>query len=182
MEADTQALKEQLSNDVGEILSKELHAMSFQDRVQIQEEIHGVGDVCPIETPEMVEEALQSMQHHLNAINPKSIYDKISPYSYIHTREFKLRFLRCELYDCKKAAERLVRFTEYMYEEYDMEVLERPLQLSDLETKTGPNGSEIMKSFKTGHSQFLPFRDRSGRLVLFSHSKALSFDVEMKVM
>jgi hypothetical protein len=109
------------------------------------------------------------------------VYDQLSPFSYLHTSEWRLKFLRCELYDCKRAAERLVRFTEYMQHEYDLEVLERPLRLSDLETKCGPRGKEVMDSFKSGHSQLLPFRDRSGRRIFTTHFKAMSVDAEIRV-
>lgn len=159
-------LQAKFTHDVDE-LAKEFHSMSFQKRVQIQEEVHGVGAVCPDETPEMMDQALQSMQEHLNDIWYKPIYDKVSPSSYIHTKEFRLRFLRCELYECKKAAERLVRYTNFIYDEYDMEVLERPLRLSDLENKTGKKGKDTMKLLRAGHAQILPFRDKSGRLIYF---------------
>ena len=181
-EEETRAFKEQISSTIEQALSREMQSLSFKDRVQIQEEIHGVSKQIE-ETPEQIEEALQLMQHHVTAIHPKSVYDKIPAHSYIHTREFKLRFLRCELYDCRKAADRLIRFTEYMNAEY----LRKPffilnsMRMSDLETKTGAMGKKVMKSFKTGHTQFLPFRDSSGRVVIFSHSKALSFDLELKV-
>jgi hypothetical protein len=38
-----------------------------------------------------------------------------------------------------------------------------------------------MNSFKSGHTQLLPFRDRSGRRVLVSHLKGKSFDAEIRV-
>jgi hypothetical protein len=152
-------------NNIEKFLSKELESLTVRERTQVQEEIHGVSNLCPEETPEMVEEALKSMQQHLVHIQHKPIYDQLSPFSYLHTREWRLRFLRCELFDCQKAAKRLVRFTEYMESEYDMEVLERPLRLSDLRTKSGKRGKEVMESFRSGHAQLFPFRDRSGRRI-----------------
>jgi hypothetical protein len=101
-------------------------------------EVHGGANLCPEENPAMMEETLKSMQQHLDAIQDKSVYNQVSPFSYLHTREWRLKFLRYELYDCKMAAVRLVRFTDYMCQEYGMEVLERPFRLSDLETKCGP--------------------------------------------
>jgi hypothetical protein len=68
-----------------------------------------------------------------------------------------------------------------MYQEYDLDVLERPLQLSDLATKCGPRGKEVMSSFKSGYTQLLPFRDRSGRRVIVAHFKSISFDAEIRV-
>jgi hypothetical protein len=168
---------------VDQLLSKELESLSFRERSQIQEEIHGVSKSCPEETPEMVEEALRSVEQHLENIQHKPIYDQLSPFSYLHTREWRLKFLRCELFDSKKAAERLVRFTEYMVKEYDVEVLERPLRMTDLQTKTGKSSKEIMESFRSGHSQLFPFRDRSGRrifVVSANHSMKYKADIRVR--
>ncbi|KAG7344954.1 hypothetical protein IV203_032485 [Nitzschia inconspicua] len=169
------------TQQVDELLSQELNSLSFQDRSKILEEIHGVANLCPEETPEMMESSLKYMQHYLDNIKHKPVYDQICPFSYVHSRDFRLSFLRCELYDPKKAAERLVRFTEYMAEEYDMEVLERPLQMSDLQTKSGKRGREVFDCFKSGHTQLLPFRDRSGRMIGVSNGNyAMAYDPEIR--
>jgi hypothetical protein len=170
-----------LSKKIDDLLTKELQSLSIQQRTKVQEEVHGVANLCPEENPVMIEEALKSMQQHLDAIRNKNVYDQLSSFSYLNTRRWRLKFLRCELFDCKMAAERLVRFTEYMSQEYDLEVLERPLRLSDLETKCGAIGKEVMNSFKSGHAQLLPFRDRSGRRVIAAHLKRRSFDAEIRV-
>ena len=170
-----------ISQNVDQILSGEMESLSFKDRNLIQEEIHGVTNLCPEENPQMIQQALREMQDHIDKIENKTVYNQISPFSYIHTDTFRLRFLRCELYDCKKAAERLLKFTEYMNEEFDMEVLERPLMLTDLQTKGGERGKEIMDFFKQGYTQLLPFRDRSGRRVLATNTSALPFDPVLRV-
>ncbi|KAL3916129.1 MAG: hypothetical protein SGILL_005321 [Bacillariaceae sp.] len=168
-------------DDVEKDLIQEISKLSMQDRNKIQEEIHGVGTVCPEETPEMMEHALRELQQEIDAIPNRRVYDRASPFSYIHTKEFRLKFLRCELYDCKKAAERLLRYTEYMEEEYDMEVVERPLKIQDLKTKCC-RGKEVMESFKSGHTQTLPFRDRSGRKIITTHvPAALQYEAEIRV-
>lgn len=178
---DDKAKADLLSKEIDDILSKELQLLSFQDRSKVQEEIHGVTNMCPNETPEMMENTLMAMDQSLERIQHKPIFNQLSPSSYLHTRDWKLRFLRCELHDAHKAAERLVKFTEYIHKEYDMEVLERPLKLSDLQMKTGKRGKEVMECFKSGHSQLLPFRDRSGRRVFVTHYKALSYDADIRV-
>jgi hypothetical protein len=171
-----------LKQDFDQMLSKEMQSLSIVDRTKVQEEIHGVSNLCPEETPIMVEEALKSMQQHLDCIQHKPIYDQLTPFSYLHTRDWRLRFLRCELFDCKKAAGRLVRFTEYMKREYDMEVLERPLRISDLQSKTGKRGKEVMDSFRSGHSQLFPFRDRSGRRIFVTcGNHSLKYDIGIRV-
>jgi hypothetical protein len=176
-----QEFVDDLSKDIDDLLSKELQSLSIQQRTKVQEEVHGVTNVCPEENPAMIGEALKSMQQHLDTIQNKHVYDQLSPFSYLHTRKWRLTFLRCELYDCKMAAERLVQFTEYIYRGNDLEVLERPIRLSDLETNCGRRGKEVMNSFKLGHSQLLPFRDRSGRRVFMTHFKAMTFESEIMV-
>ncbi|KAL3912954.1 MAG: hypothetical protein SGILL_006686, partial [Bacillariaceae sp.] len=74
--AATEVNQGQLGSDVEELLSKELKSMSFKERLQIQEEIHGVADPCPPESPEMVAKALEQMQQHLDDILDKPIYDQ----------------------------------------------------------------------------------------------------------
>jgi hypothetical protein len=170
------------NKDFDQFLSREMQSLSMNERTQVQEEIHGVSNLCPEETPEMVDEALKNMQDHLDKMKHKPIYDQLSPFSYLHTKEWRLRFLRCDLFDCQKAAVRLVRFTDYMEKEYDIEVLERPLRLSDLQTKCGDKEKEIMDSFKSGHSQLFPFRDRSGRRIFVTcQNHALKYEASIRV-
>jgi hypothetical protein len=170
-----------LSREIENVLSKELQAVSLQSRTRVQEEIHGVGSLCPEETPLMMEQALLSMQYYLDKIPNKTIYQQLSPFSYLHTRDWMLRFLRCELYDCRKAAERLVRFTEYMAKDFHMGLLERPLCLNDLENNFGSESKKIMEYMKQGTHQLLPFRDRSGRRVISTHAKAMVWDLDIRV-
>lgn len=169
-----------LSKEIDDILSKEFQRVSFQNRNKIQEEIHGVSNACPEETPEMVVQSLEGLDKELDAIQEKEIYDKVSPFSYLYTKKYRLMFLRCDLFNAKKAAQRMVNFAEYMFNLYGtMDILERPLRLSDL--KKGDRGKEVMESLKSGHSQLLPFRDRSGRKIWASHSDAMLWEFAVRV-
>ena len=51
--------------------------------------------------------------------------------SYINTNEFRLRFLRCELFDVKKAAMRMVRFLNLGFDLYGESILLRPPSFKD---------------------------------------------------
>ena len=55
--------------------------------------------------------------------------------SYINTNEFRLRFLRCELFDVKKAAIRLIKWLDLAIELFGIYILERPIKLSDFNRK-----------------------------------------------
>eukprot|EP00536_Pseudo-nitzschia_multiseries_P002466 jgi/Psemu1/283735/fgenesh1_pg.33_\ len=82
--------------------------------------------------------------------------------SYVNTLDFRMRFLRAELFDARKAAVRLIKFLEIVMEMYngDQELLRRPIGLADLKTK------QEKDFLKLGNTQLLPFRDRSGRRVI----------------
>lgn len=77
----------------------------------------------------------------------------------MNERNFRLRFLRAELFDAKKAATRLSKFLETGLEFFGSQVLVRPVRLSDFSRKE-------MKVFNIGRIQLLPYRDRSGRRVV----------------
>ncbi|KAG7340694.1 hypothetical protein IV203_024237 [Nitzschia inconspicua] len=164
---------------VDDFLSRELSQLSFKDRSAINEEIHGVKCLAPEETPELVRNSLCQLMDELRTTrSPKDAYDQacfLFPHSYIHTDEFRLRFLRYELMNPKTAAQRIVTFLECAVELFGTQILERPIQLSDL----GRDGMEMMR---LGHYQCLPFRDRSGRRILaFVGNFGLQFPVEVRL-
>jgi hypothetical protein len=164
---------------VDDLLSKELSQLSFADRTAINEEMHGVQCLAPEETPELVQRSLSQLIDELcTTRHPKDAYDQacfLYPNSYIHTDEFRMRFLRYELMNPKLAAQRLVTFLECAVELFGTQILERPIQMNDL----GRDGMELMR---TGHYQCLPFRDRSGRRIMaFVGNFGLQFPVEVRV-
>jgi len=162
-------------NLVDSILSRELMKLSVQERTKIQEEVHGVGCLAPEETPDLIRKSLDRLQWELDNIIPshqKQAYlqsqqldhekYRNSHTSYVNTDEFRLRFLRCDLFDVGKAAIRMTKFLDLILELYGKYALRRPIQLSDF------SSNELMH-IRKGRYQFLPNRDRggiSGRRVL----------------
>lgn len=156
------------AKEVDELLSKELYQLTFDDRNAINEEIHGVRCLAPEETPELIRRSLVQLQEHLNAMTYKPAYDKAQAYachpetaktSYVNTLEFRLKFLRCELFDAAKAAVRLIKYLDLMVEMYGLFALQRKIQLTDF-------SKHEMQILRAGYFQMFPFRDRSGRRVL----------------
>ena len=66
--------------------------------------------------------------------------------------------MRCELFNVKKAAERFVRYLDFVAEVYGENALQRPISLSDFSL-------EEMSFLRKGSFQLLPYRDRSGRQI-----------------
>jgi hypothetical protein len=143
------------------MLAQELHQLSFTDRLKAQEELHCIGTVAVEETPEMINSALKKLELEIQSIPLKPAYDEGLRVNgqYIHDREFRLRFLRAELFDAQKAAVRFIRHLEVLLELFGTVALMRPLRISDF-------GKKEMDLIKAGYVQFLPSRDRAGRLVM----------------
>jgi hypothetical protein len=121
---------------VDRMLSNITNHMSFEDRNAMQEEIHGVFNMCPEETPDLVQSSLLKLSQEVMTL---SIPEKASflkalslPSTYVNEEWFRLRFLRSELFDVKGAAERMVRYLDLVETYYGEIGLQRPIQLSDL--------------------------------------------------
>ena len=88
------------------------------------------------------------------------MYDGTGPYTFVNNENFRLRFLRCELFDVQKAVSRFVEYSTLSYELFGDIALKRPIRLGDL------SKLEI-KFVRQGFYQMLPYPDRAGRRVIF---------------
>lgn len=181
IEADRQGLDPEA---VDHLLSKEIFQLSVKDRNDIQEEIHCVCCLAPVETPEFVEQSLRELAIEIDEGIPdskKQAYmqsnqepkelpehqrilkelhqlEPLPQTSYVNGDEFRLRFLRCELFDVKKAAKRFVRFLDLLLTLFGDYALRRPIRLSDF-------SKEELRCMRMGRFHVLPSRDRIGRRI-----------------
>ena len=150
--------------DIDALIANELNQLSVKDRGEVYEEIHGVEDV--IDEPEhFVLQKLAEMEQEIQRIPHKQAYDLAYQLDreYVSNRSFRLLFLRCEKFDTRAAALRLVKFFEGKLELFGAGCLARDILLSDL-------SKDDLDALRSGHFQKLPFRDRAGRAIslLFS--------------
>ncbi|VEU43988.1 unnamed protein product [Pseudo-nitzschia multistriata] len=149
------------------LLAEELLKLSCKERNDIQEEVHGVDCLAREETPELLEASLEQMARALedNRITPFHTKEALRrarvlfPNSYVHTRDFRLRFLRNTLFDPIWAAKKAADYLRIAGDIFGEKALERPILFSDFTAKE-------KQYIRKGHCQFLPFRDRSGRRIL----------------
>lgn len=168
------------------VLSQGLMSMSILDRNAILEEIHGATCLAVEETPELLQAALEEFEQELERGNGKTsdskayrllvsqneqrirdsfgdcykVHPRHPSYSYaIDDDNFRLRFLRCELFNVSKAVKRFYDYLSYVHEHWGEIALKRPIRLSDF-TKNE------LKLFRKGMFQLLPYRDSSGRRVM----------------
>ena len=168
--------------EVMKVLSQELLKLHISKRSAIEEEIHGVHCNAVEETPQLIHDALVQLHErlqHPTLIPPShkqaylrcqqleiqrqkkmqrtsnNINSPTPPCCYINTEEFRLMFLRCELFDIAKTALHIVEWLEYVVTLFGEYALERPITVQDF-TK------EELRCFRQGNLQLLPFRDFSG--------------------
>ena len=150
-------------DQVEKLLSRELYKLSLEERNKFQDEVHGVSCIAPEETPELLRTSLEQMENELDHVVP---HDQKRAYlqtktqanlqnSYVHQDDFKLRFLRCELFNVPKAAVRMCLFLDLLLDLFGTYALERPIKLSDFTKKE-------LCEFRKGKFQLLLDRDRGG--------------------
>lgn len=159
------------------LLSQKRMELSIEDRNAVEEEIHGVRCRALQETPELISDSLQEFRRELDSFSSstRNIYDRIvarvsthrlpisenqNKHYAIEDDGFRLRFLRCELFDAKKAVERFLEYLNLVEELWGFEIVSRRLVV-----KEDFNKDEI-KFLRDGYIQLLPFRDRSGRRIV----------------
>jgi len=168
------------------LFAKALTNLSFHDRTTIEDEIHGVSCIAVEETPDLLESSLIHFELELHRIDSKPAYDKAqellllssNPFSiccYINDNNFRLRFLRCELFDVRKAVERYIKYLDFVAEVYGEYALQRPIRMSDLT-------NEEIKFLRTGKTQLLPYPDRCGRRIIVFPSTNQLDEVPKKSM
>jgi hypothetical protein len=148
---------------------KQLNLQSAQERERVLEEVHGVADSQCEETPELIDQRLHLLEEEIQLIKKRTSYDRalfLSP-KYVLDRDFRIMFLRSELFDARKAANRLVRFFESKKELWGDDKLARPITLDDFD-------EDGLAFLKHGAIQVLPEKDQSGRSVFFLATKHYS--------
>jgi hypothetical protein len=145
---------------VADNFSKALMNLSFNDRSKIEEEIHGVTCMAPDETPYLIQQSLYQLVIELShiPIENKLAYNMVikenSNSNNSISNEFRLRFLRSELFDIKKAAYRLVKYLDLILDIYGKEVLMRDNRHPMLDDFN----KEEMAFLRGGDYQLLPYR------------------------
>ena len=153
------------------MFSKALLNLNLNERNQIEEEIHGVSCMAITETPELIQASLKKFEFELKLIpiENKIAYQKAielsktprskksttttTTSSYILRNDYKLSFLRTELFNVPKSVLRYINYLNLLYQVYGDCALRRPIRLQDL-------NKEEFTFLKSGQYQLLPYRGK----------------------
>lgn len=164
-----------LTKNIEKIVARELYEMNRAEREAIVEELHGVKSRAVAESPEMIQSALDAFQeetdilckstltdtdingkdHHIGKAHLRAM-DLDS--NYVIAPEFRIRFLRTEFFDVKKAVLRYCKYLNHVWDLFGDVALVRQIALSDLNKKE-------LKYLKGGQVQGLLSRDKMGRRI-----------------
>jgi hypothetical protein len=170
---------EVMDDDIDKIMAMELNQLSLKDREDICNEIHGVHSLAVPETPDFVAQKLEEMDrllttHHSSATALMTLLHHQSPTGccnayedalrlgspYIQDPNFRIMFLRADLFDASKAASRMMNFLELLRDYFGTDALMR-LPYASLNDLTA-NEIQLLKK---GVIQVLPGRDSAGRRI-----------------
>jgi hypothetical protein len=166
-----------------DLISSDLLRLSSNDRDLISEELHGVKSLAYEEenNQQYVSNALHELDRCLGQI-PYSqkeafvIAQRSLQSTYVNDREFRLKFLRCKLFNVTESAKLIINYLEVVRELYGDVCLGRPIYLDDIQ-KT----KEERNALYAGYIQLLPFGDRSGRRIIVILTDALFYSTQLRV-
>ena len=159
------------------LIAQQLTDLSKKEREKVLYDVHGIP--YPIdESPEMITESLKELEEELEKLPDKEAYNiakSMNP-DYVSNRDFRIRFLRADLFNTKDAALRIARHFECKVELFGREKLCKDIVQDDL-------NEDDIEALYSGFFQILPFRDPKGRLIslTYPHAKNRAFSCISKV-
>lgn len=157
-----------ISDDrLDETIANALQQLSVEERENVYYDQHGVSDAIQ-EEPQFVAQCLEEMQQHLQGQLQSTairqtwaeaylLAEQKDP-DYVNNPKLRLRFLRTECFDAKKAAKRFILYFDFKKYLFGETKLCKDITQDDLD-------KDDMKAMKSGVVQQLPARDRAGRAV-----------------
>lgn len=112
------------------------------------------------ETPELIEESLMVLQTNTDLLPDKRAYniaERLDP-KYVRDRDFRLAFIRCDKFDCQKAALRIVRHFQMKLELFGENKLAMDITQDDLD-------KDDMDALYSGVGRLLNAFDSGGRII-----------------
>lgn len=168
------------ADHIEEVLTNELNKLTLEDMDKVLFDIHGIPQVSD-EDPDNVEDLILDLVRELGKVKVKAAFEEANYMNpdYVTSNEFRLRFLRCERFDPKRAAKKMVKHFEAKRSIFGGgEILGRDITLADL-------SADDMDTLEAGFLQLLPTRDAAGRVVITlspGHLRFKSFDNVPRVM
>ena len=150
-------------------LAQEMTELTMSERARVYDDIHSVAHAAGSpyhveETQELLEECFYNFDKVLKKM-PNRRLKRVNRAFFLcpllkEDRNWKLMFLRAELYNPSLAVERMIRYFDFKCELFGDDKLVEQITISDL-------SQEDIQSIRGGYQVLLPCTDPSGRPVIF---------------
>ena len=147
--------------NVDAFIAKEMTRLSIAQREQIYYDVHGIAAETAA-TPAVICESLERLEIEILLVEEKTAYDMAMSMDekYAMDRSLRIRFLRADCFDAKKAALRLARHFQAKLDLFGPERLVKDIVQDDLDEQT------IEAIYSGTMCKKLPSRDRAGRVTV----------------
>ncbi|CAJ1937616.1 unnamed protein product [Cylindrotheca closterium] len=144
-----------------ELLASELSKLSVQERAKALDDLHCVGEELQ-ETPEMIQHSLSEFDYLVQTCANRIYSVAVNQNrAYVQDSEFRLKFLRANMYDTRKSVHQMMSFLQQKALYFGEDKVAHDIAASDL------NEDEI-ELMRSGFCQIQEGRDRNGRVVVFN--------------
>jgi hypothetical protein len=159
-------------DDESMLIHHELNELSFEEREQVLEEVHGVAKFQD-ETPAFLKDRLERFKEAVAAVNgsKRRALDRAVFYrpTILLDEAFHLLFLRADYYNAVKAAKRMAKYYEDKLTLFGEHKLVKKITLEDL------NDTD-RKVLDSGFFKVLPHKDQTGRPIWFCDITKFDFN------
>ena len=146
-----------------QLLASEFSRLSVEEQSEALHDIHCVGEELK-ENPEMVENLLRQFDQTVRQThNPIYAMAVNQNKEYVEDSSFRLKFLRCNMYDVHQSVCQMMNFLENKATCFGQDKVSREITLHDL----GDDAKELLLS---GLYHIQKDRDQTGRVVLYMMS------------
>lgn len=145
--------------EVDDMLSHAMDALTFEERQEQQEILHGVHQEVD-EKETFMDASLQQLERQLERTKSGSVYEmaeQMDP-SYVCSKSFRIMFLRANRYNAKDAAQNMLRFFEMKRQLFGAKKLTKDITVEDLD-------ADDIAALKSGYLQFAG-KDSAGRVIV----------------
>eukprot|EP00526_Cylindrotheca_closterium_P010563 CAMPEP_0113632328 /NCGR_PEP_ID=MMETSP0017_2-20120614/16802_1 /TAXON_ID=2856 /ORGANISM="Cylindrotheca closterium" /LENGTH=396 /DNA_ID=CAMNT_0000542877 /DNA_START=56 /DNA_END=1243 /DNA_ORIENTATION=+ /assembly_acc=CAM_ASM_000147 len=125
---------EQETQEIHSLLSEAMNTLTFEERQEQQEVLHGV-DRDIGEEAIFIDKALRELDEHLILIRNGTVYELAETMNagYVGARAFRIIFLRGNRYDAKTSANQMLNFFEMKQQLFGNEKLVKDITIDDLD-------------------------------------------------
>ncbi|KAG7342527.1 hypothetical protein IV203_007620 [Nitzschia inconspicua] len=150
--------------DVERMLASDLTKLSFREREQAMNDLHGIVTMPPEESPERMQALLQEMQQHLDRMQwfpDASAYRRAVQSNSEFVRQNRKMFLRSERYQPNEAAARMLRYFTMKLDLWGPDKLCKKITLMDL-------SNDDLAVLDVGNLAISPYKDTAGRTIIWA--------------